>query len=102
MMGEHVISLEALVADGYFATIDLLRASNIGSEAARGDQWGPPYSEVARVVPENRDEIVARFPAILRRVSGYNLDEFVAECRNRLVPPPSVERVRRIDEIGRA
>ncbi len=59
--------------------------TNSRSEQARGDQWGAAYREVARIVAENRDEIVARFPAILRRVSGYNLDEFVAECRNRLV-----------------
>jgi FAD/FMN-containing dehydrogenase/Fe-S oxidoreductase len=94
---DHVIALEAIAADGSFATLRPLGANDVASEQRRGDQWGAAYRELARVVAENRDEIVSRFPAILRRVSGYNLDEFVAECRMRLVAPPSVDRVRRLE-----
>jgi Fe-S oxidoreductase len=32
---------------------------------------------IARIADENRDAIQERYPKILRRVSGYNLDEFV-------------------------
>src|SRR5437762_7872672 len=32
---------------------------------------------IASIVQANRDEIDRRFPKIMRRVSGYNLDEFV-------------------------
>jgi FAD/FMN-containing dehydrogenase/Fe-S oxidoreductase len=32
---------------------------------------------IAQIVEDNRDEIDRRFPRIQRRVSGYNLDEFV-------------------------
>src|SRR6185295_15120812 len=32
---------------------------------------------IADIVRINRDEIDRRFPRIMRRVSGYNLDEFV-------------------------
>ena len=43
-------------------------------EAARAAGWkdASPISSHA-----NRDEIDRRFPKIMRRVSGYNLDEFV-------------------------
>jgi FAD/FMN-containing dehydrogenase/Fe-S oxidoreductase len=94
---DHVISLEALAADCSTARLRPLSLDELAREQARGDRWGAAYREVTRVVAENRDEIIRRFPAILRRVSGYNLDEFVAECRNRLVPPPSIERVRRVE-----
>ncbi|HEV3417107.1 MAG TPA: FAD-linked oxidase C-terminal domain-containing protein, partial [Pirellulales bacterium] len=94
---DHVISLEALGADCSSATLRPLAAAELAKEQARGDRWGAAYREVARVVAENRDEIVRRFPAILRRVSGYNLDEFVGECRSRYPLPPSVERVRQVD-----
>lgn len=92
---DHVIEIEALAADGALATLRAMTPDERAGEARRSDRWGDAYREVARVVGENRDEIVARFPAILRRVSGYNLDEFVAECRARIPAPPSVELVRR-------
>jgi FAD/FMN-containing dehydrogenase/Fe-S oxidoreductase len=94
---DHVISLEALAADCSSTTLRPLTSADLAREQTRDDRWGAAYREVARVVTENRDEIVRRFPAILRRVSGYNLDEFVAECRARLTLPPSVERVRRLE-----
>ncbi len=94
---DHVISLDALAADASAATLRPLTKAELTNEQSRKDRWGQAYQEVARVVGENRDEIVRQFPAILRRVSGYNLDEFVPECRTRIALPPSVERVRRIE-----
>jgi Fe-S oxidoreductase len=41
--------------------------------AARGGLEG----RIADIVHTNRDEIERRYPKIMRRVSGYNLDEFV-------------------------
>lgn len=37
------------------------------------------YQEVKRIVAENREEIKEGYPKIMRRVAGYNLDEFVGE-----------------------
>ena len=42
-----------------------------------------------------RAEIVARYPHVLRRVSGYNLDEFVPEFRQQIPEPRLVAEVRR-------
>ena len=38
---------------------------------------GRVYREIARLAREHKDEILARYPKIMRRVSGYNLDEFI-------------------------
>src|SRR5262249_47505732 len=44
---------------------------------ARSDLVGAVHRVVRDVVAEHEPAIRARFPRILRRVSGYNLDEFV-------------------------
>ena len=38
---------------------------------------GDCYRVVRRLAAEHADEIDRRFPKILRRVGGYNLDRFV-------------------------
>ena len=46
-----------------------------GSSVVRG--WSRRvYRQVRRIAGENREEILDRYPRIMRRVSGYNLDEF--------------------------
>jgi len=94
---DSVIELSVLAADTTPATLCPLAPVQLHAEQARGDRWGEIYRTVAGVVAEERDEIIARFPPILRRVSGYNLDEFVPEFRGRFPAPPSVEMIREID-----
>jgi FAD/FMN-containing dehydrogenase len=38
---------------------------------------GDIYRNLFAIGEKNREEILARYPKIQRRVSGYNLDEFV-------------------------
>src|SRR5262249_36303187 len=38
---------------------------------------GKAYREISRLAQQHKSEILARYPKIMRRVSGYNLDEFV-------------------------
>ena len=79
---DHVIEL-----DGHAGRRHRGRASSPSrptqwaAAAERGDGWGRARREVERIVGRERDEILARYPRVLRRVSGYNLDEFVPECR---------------------
>ncbi|MBI5758922.1 MAG: FAD-binding oxidoreductase, partial [Planctomycetales bacterium] len=49
--------------------------------------------EVLRIVAENRQEIVRRYPRILRRVSGYNLDAFIPEIQDQFPIPAAVKRL---------
>jgi len=91
---DHVISLDTILADGTATTFAPLTADRLEGERARQDTVGHIYREVERIVAAHRDEIVARFPAVLRRVSGYNLDRFVPECLERIAEPVSVQCVR--------
>ncbi|MEE8395811.1 MAG: FAD-binding oxidoreductase, partial [bacterium] len=74
---DHVIEVDAILSDGSRATFGPLDAS--GWEAKlRGDGLeGHIHREVRRIAEENRAEIERRFPKIMRRVSGYNLDEMI-------------------------
>ncbi len=94
---DHVSELEVLSANGVAATLRPLTPTQLAAEQNRSDCWGRAYRTGTQIVASNRQEIIDRFPPIVRRVSGYNLDEFVAECRNRLSPPPSVGLVRQIE-----
>ena len=38
---------------------------------------GRAYREVFRLAQQHKSEILARYPKIMRRVSGYNIDEFI-------------------------
>ncbi|MGD9719601.1 MAG: FAD-binding and (Fe-S)-binding domain-containing protein [Pirellulales bacterium] len=84
---DNVITLDMVLSDASQATFAPLTAWELEQQQARGDLLGQVHREVARIVAENRDEIMARFPPILRRVSGYNLDEFVPACRTRYPQP---------------
>ena len=55
---------------------------------------GPRRRELELIVDREHDEILARYPRVLRRVSGYNLDEFVPEFTERMTPPRMVATVR--------
>jgi FAD/FMN-containing dehydrogenase/Fe-S oxidoreductase len=74
---DHVHAVEAVLADGTPATLAPVPADEIGSVCARGDTIGAVHRVVRDTVAAHSDAIRARFPHILRRVSGYSLDEFV-------------------------
>jgi FAD/FMN-containing dehydrogenase/Fe-S oxidoreductase len=75
---DHVRRLNAVLADGSALTFDALSAAEWEEKASRPTREGRLYRDVRRVVEANRAEVAARFPRILRRVSGYNLPELCA------------------------
>lgn len=91
---DSAIALEVVLADGSQVTFGPRTPDELLLDQARGDLAGHVSREVARIVAENRAEITARFPAILRRVSGYNLDEFVPECHARVPVPRLIAAAR--------
>src|SRR5262249_24052957 len=58
-----------------------LREMTFEEATARGGLEG----RIADIVRANKDEIERRYPKIMRRVSGYNLDEFVRRGKFNLV-----------------
>src|SRR5215467_14090436 len=75
---DHVLEMDVVLASGESRT---LREMKLEDAVARGGLEG----RIADIVRANREEIDRRFPKILRRVSGYNLDEFVRNGKFNLV-----------------
>jgi FAD/FMN-containing dehydrogenase/Fe-S oxidoreductase len=74
---DHVLELDVILADGsqaHFRPLDLAELE----AACHGDTLEAKcYREVRRIALECADEIEKRYPKVVRRVGGYNLDEFV-------------------------
>jgi FAD/FMN-containing dehydrogenase/Fe-S oxidoreductase len=74
---DHVRSIEAVLADGTAATLGPVSTTELDAICARNDTVGRVHRVVRDTVAAQETAIRDRFPHILRRVSGYNLDEFV-------------------------
>ncbi|MBI2359170.1 MAG: FAD-binding protein [Deltaproteobacteria bacterium] len=106
---DHVLELTVYLSDGAEVELKDLSRDALARKAGGNGLEGRVYREVQGLAEKHREEIGARYPKILRRVSGYNLDEFVkprpfnlsrmvvgsegtlacvVEARMRLVPKP--------------
>ena len=74
---DHVRAVEVVLADGTTATLGPVSEQELDAICSRGDSIGAIHRVVRDTVAEHAPAIRERFPRILRRVSGYNLDEFV-------------------------
>lgn len=81
---DHVRELHVLLADGTELQCEPLDADAIAQRQALETTEGEIYRRLPAIVDAARDEIIARYPRILRRVSGYNLDAFVPELQTEL------------------
>src|SRR6266851_1469910 len=76
---DHVLELKVVLADGAVAHFRPLTSEGVQS-AMQGDTLEAEcYRTVHRLAAECADEVERRFPKVLRRVGGYNLDEFVSK-----------------------
>ncbi len=82
---DHVLEMDVVLASGEGRTF---REMKFEDAAVRGGLEG----RIADIVSANRQEIDRRFPKIMRRVSGYNLDEFVRNGKFNLVKTASSVR----------
>jgi FAD/FMN-containing dehydrogenase/Fe-S oxidoreductase len=71
---DHVLSLDVVLADGRRSVFGPLAPEEWEQRARGRSPEAALYARCRDIVRANRDEIRCRFPRILRRVSGYNLD----------------------------
>ena len=78
---DHVLEQHVVLADGRIAHFRPLSAAAL-QQACRGDTVeARAYRAIPRLAAEYATEIERRFPKVLRRVGGYNLDAFVDASR---------------------
>lgn len=72
---DHVLEQTVVLADGSIAEFRERRREDVPKGDANME--GRAYQTVLRLAAEHADEIDRRYPKVLRRVGGYNLNEFV-------------------------
>jgi FAD/FMN-containing dehydrogenase/Fe-S oxidoreductase len=75
--GEHVLEMSVVLPDGQTIAARPLPEPDLKRVLASETREGELCRTLHRLVTTHRDEILARYPKILRRVGGYGLDEFV-------------------------
>ncbi|MCI0376570.1 MAG: FAD-binding oxidoreductase, partial [Gemmataceae bacterium] len=79
---DHVLELTVLLADGSVVLMRPLHEAELEAKCQQQDREGDCYRVIRRLAAEHADEIDRRFPKILRRVGGYNLDLFIGRGAN--------------------
>ncbi len=80
---DHVLDLDVVLTDGSVVRCEPLDGPGLEARCAREDLEGACYRAVRRLAAEHAQEVERRFPKVLRRVGGYNLDAFTGGGRGR-------------------
>lgn len=78
---DHALEARVLLADGTTLELGELAPDAYAQKAAQQDREGEIYRRFREIIEANRDEIERRYPKVMRRCGGYNLDEFIRTDR---------------------
>jgi FAD/FMN-containing dehydrogenase/Fe-S oxidoreductase len=78
---DHVVDLEVILSDGTVAHFGPVPRADLDACCHGTTLEAACYREARRLADEHADEIERRYPKVLRRVGGYNLDELVDPAR---------------------
>ena len=76
---DHVKEVAVVLSDGSPAHFRALGPHELEAKLSGSGLERDIYRGVRTIARENLEEIEARYPKIMRRVSGYNLDEFTTD-----------------------
>ena len=74
---DNVLELDAVLSNGETARFGALDGAQLEDKMRGTGLESEIYRKLTAIGEEHRAEIIDRYPKIQRRVSGYNLDEFV-------------------------
>jgi FAD/FMN-containing dehydrogenase/Fe-S oxidoreductase len=74
---DHVLELTVILADGSEVVLKDMSSDALARLVESHTLEGRACREVLHLAEQHRGEILARYPKIMRRVSGYNLDEYI-------------------------
>jgi len=84
---DHVIALKVLLADGTVVWLDAQDSQAWQQQAQGDDRLAQLYRGVGQVIATHHHEIDRRFPKVMRRVGGYNLDYLPTNGQTAQTPP---------------
>ncbi|PYV37483.1 MAG: oxidoreductase, partial [Acidobacteria bacterium] len=76
---DHVLGMNVILSNGEEAALGPLSDETLANRLEGDGLENRVYRAVQALVEENRNEIQRRYPKLMRRVSGYNLDEFIKD-----------------------
>ena len=108
---DNVVELRVVLSNGDMATLGPANGEDLEARMGGEGLEAEIYRKLVAIGKANRDEVLKRYPKIMRRVSGYNLDELrtgsidmarfvvgsegtlvtVTEAKLRLVPLPKLK-----------
>lgn len=74
---DHTLACRVALTDGTVLELDTHDVASWDAKCAGDSREADLYRGVRDLIEANRDAIAERYPKVMRRVSGYNLDEFV-------------------------
>ena len=74
---DHVIDEDVVLSDGSVTTLRAVSLVELDTICAADGLEGACYRTVRHLAAQHAEEIERRYPKVLRRVGGYNLDDFV-------------------------
>lgn len=74
---DHVLEQHVVLSDGSLAHFRAIAPAELDAHCAGDSLEATCYREVRRLADAHGDEIERRYPKVIRRVGGYNLDAFV-------------------------
>jgi len=73
---DQIKELETVLSDGDLALLAPLTSSQLEAKLRADGLEGQIYRQITEIVNNNAVEVESRYPKIMRRVGGYNLDQF--------------------------
>jgi len=74
---DHILEVKIALASGKVITLGETTKEIAKSKAQQIDEEGKIYKTLVDIIEEDEQEILDRYPKVMRRVTGYSLDEFV-------------------------
>ena len=71
---DHVKELDVVLSDGHPTMFQPFSGTALEAKLVQESLEGRIYRDIKRIAQEQRDEIARRYPRVMRRVCGYNLD----------------------------
>ena len=84
---DHVMSLDLVLSNTEEVTALPISLKELETKKRGNTLEAHIYGELCRICADNASEIRKRYPRILRRVAGYNLDEYVKDAGSKEVTP---------------
>jgi len=74
---DHILEVKIALTSGKIINLGEISKEDAIKKSKQNDEEGKIYKTLIEILEEDEQEIIDRYPKVMRRVTGYSLDEFV-------------------------